>query len=85
VVGLERRWAFFDLKQVDLAGRTGILVRSEREYGAPDGRRWAEIRPLGEVVRQRAGVAAESYRLFLVRGRAGSRAAVLRGGGFIAR
>jgi hypothetical protein len=92
VVGLDRRWAFFDVQRADVGGRTGILVRSDREYGPPDARPWAEIRPLGEVARQRGGVVAETYRLFLVRGRVGGAGAVpavvLRragGGDFIAR
>jgi hypothetical protein len=80
VVGLDRRWTFFDLPRGDLGGRTGILVRSEREYGPPDARRWAEMTQIGEVRRQRAGVVAETYRLFRVRARPGVGTAVLRSG-----
>ncbi len=66
VVGIEPRWAFFDLPRANLAGQTGILVRSTRAYGEPDPRLWSDIVPLGTVARQRGGVVAESYRLYRV-------------------
>jgi 4-amino-4-deoxy-L-arabinose transferase-like glycosyltransferase len=81
VVGLDRRWAYFNVKRDDVGERTGILVRSEREYGPPNPRPWTQMTPLAEVARGRNGVVAETYRLFLVRGKVGQRAAVLRSGG----
>ncbi len=66
MVGLERRWALFDLPPARLSGQTGILVRSEREYGPPDSRPWLSITPLGTVERGRGGRMAETYRLYRV-------------------
>jgi len=71
VVGVEPRWALFRLPPADLAGRTGLLLRSDREYGGPDPKRWSSILPLGRVVRQRAGVVAETYQLYRVTGAGG--------------
>ncbi len=70
VVGLEPRWALFDLPAAALAGRTGILVRSLRDFGAPDARNWASIVPVGVISRGRAGRVAEMYRVYRVVGRA---------------
>jgi 4-amino-4-deoxy-L-arabinose transferase-like glycosyltransferase len=71
VVGVERRWALFNLPRAELAGRTGILVRSLRDAGPPDPRPWASIAPMGTISRGRRGVIAETYRLFRVVGRSG--------------
>jgi hypothetical protein len=73
VVGVEPRWALFDLPAADISGRTGILVRSERRGGSPDPADWSEIVPIGEVTRMQA----ESYRIYRVTGRAGDVAAAV--------
>ncbi len=70
VVGLERRWALFDLLPATLSGQTGILVRSEREYGPPDARPWQSVTPLGRVRRGRGARVAETYQLYRVVARA---------------
>jgi 4-amino-4-deoxy-L-arabinose transferase-like glycosyltransferase len=69
VLGIEPRWRYFPaLPTQPLAGRTGLLVRSEREYGDPDRHLWSSITSLGTITRQRAGIVAETYRLFRVTG-----------------
>ena len=69
VVGLERRWRLFDLPHAALAGRTGLLVRSAREYGPPDGHAWGSITQVGTLQRRRGAVVAETYRLYRVTAR----------------
>jgi len=77
VVGTEVRWAMFNLPKTDLGGRTGVLVRSDREYGGPDQLLWSGIVSLGSLVRQRHGVVAETYHLFSVTARPGISVAIL--------
>jgi 4-amino-4-deoxy-L-arabinose transferase-like glycosyltransferase len=78
VIGVEPRWRFFGtLPTESLAGRTGLLVRSDREYGGPDRHLWSSITPLGSLERQRAGIVAETYHLFRVTGADGASGAVL--------
>ena len=76
VVGLERRWAMFDLPAAALSGQAGVLVRSTREYGPPDARPWISIIPLGAIERHRGERLAETYRLYRVVARATVRDAV---------
>ncbi len=66
VVSQEARWHRFALPQVSLAGRSGILVRSLRQYGDPDPKLWADAELLATVQRGRRGVIAETYRIFRV-------------------
>jgi 4-amino-4-deoxy-L-arabinose transferase-like glycosyltransferase len=68
VVGMDQRWTGFDLPRIALAGRTGVLVLSDRDSEPPDSRVWSSIVPLGHVTRARGGVIAETYRLFRVTG-----------------
>ena len=77
VVGVEPRWAYFNLPDgaAAMAGRTGLLVRSLRRSEPPDPAPWAAVALLGEVARTRDGIAAETYRIYRVTGRAGSGAA----------
>ena len=78
VLGVEPRWAYFEaLPQQPLAGRVGLLVRSDREAGEPGPSLWSSITPLGNIVRARHGVIAETYRLFRVTGAPNSVAASL--------
>ena len=72
VVGIEPRWALFDLPSPVLAGSTGILVRSARRDGVGDRARWSAVADLGSVERQRDGHVVEAFRLFRVTGQAGS-------------
>ncbi len=68
VMGVEPRWAYFRLPRAALTGRSGLLLRSEREAGPPDPRVWGSVAPLGTLARARAGVVAETYRLYRVTG-----------------
>ncbi len=77
VVGLERRWALFDLPPAAISGQTGILVRSEREYGPPDARPWLSVVPLGVIDRGRGQRVAETYRVYRVVARAAVPGAVV--------
>jgi hypothetical protein len=70
VLGVEKRWALFGLATPNLAGRTGILIRSDRAYGPPDPAPWASLAQIGTATRGRAGIPAETYRLYRVLGRA---------------
>ncbi len=66
VIGVEPRWALFDLRRPDIAGQTGILVRSARR-GPDFGRApWAEVQAIGEAVRSRDGEPIERFDLFRV-------------------
>ena len=76
VLGVERRWALFDLPHrscmANPAGGTdGVLVRSERRHDVPDPRFWVVLAPAGEAMRARGNRVAERYRLFRVRLRPG--------------
>jgi 4-amino-4-deoxy-L-arabinose transferase-like glycosyltransferase len=77
VVGIEPRWALFDLPRPVLAGRTGILVRSTRRGDAGDRLPWSFIGELGEAVRRRDGSTVEAFRLFRVAGLASPEPAAL--------
>ncbi len=68
VVGVDPRWRLFRLPGMPpaLAGRPGLLVRTERRADAPDPHDWAHALPVGELTRARDGVTAERYRLYLV-------------------
>jgi 4-amino-4-deoxy-L-arabinose transferase-like glycosyltransferase len=75
VVGIEPRWSLFGLPPADIAGQTGILVRSERRGDPPSATDWSEVVPIGEAARIQNGGVAEGYRLFRVTARAGHGAA----------
>ncbi len=78
VLGVEPRWSSFALPPASVAGQTGLLVRSLREYGPPDSRRWAQMGLVGNVRRGRSGVVAEEYALYrVVAGAGGVPGAVL--------
>jgi 4-amino-4-deoxy-L-arabinose transferase-like glycosyltransferase len=66
VLGVEPRWALFNLPPDAPPASLGILVRSTRRWGPPPPDIWPEARVLGDVARQRHGVVAETYRLYLV-------------------
>ena len=75
VVGAERRWSLFRLPQP--APGIGLLLISERRHGAPDPALWSEATEIGRVVRSRAGVEAEAFRVYRATLRAGVSAAEL--------
>ncbi len=72
VIGLDDRWAYLHLPTTTPLdrGRPGLLVRSVLRHDAPEPADWATIAPAGEVTRTRRGIAAESYRLYRITGRA---------------
>jgi 4-amino-4-deoxy-L-arabinose transferase-like glycosyltransferase len=63
-VGVEPRWALFNLPRASLAGRVGILVTTNRldSNAAP----WSSITPNGTAARERGTEAVETYRLYRV-------------------
>ncbi len=77
VLGVEPRWAAFDLPRVSLDGRAVLLLRSERRQDGPDPAVWADARQVGTLVRARGGRVAERYRLYRVVGRPGLTGTVL--------
>lgn len=77
VIGVEPRWAYFTLPSPGVSGETGLLVRSARRGGDPDTAAFASAQPLGEVVRAKDGEPIERYRVFLVRLRGNTAAAVM--------
>ncbi|MBV8913305.1 MAG: glycosyltransferase family 39 protein [Acetobacteraceae bacterium] len=80
VVGAEARWILFGLPAP--AGRTGLLLVSERRREGPDPALWGEATVVGHIARSRAGVEAEAFRVYRVVLREGATAARLprRGG-----
>ena len=69
VYAIDPRWALFDLPHPDLAGRTGLLVRSERRREEPDAAWWAGVSRIGDAARVRDGVTAEAFRVYRVTAR----------------
>ena len=74
VLGLEPRWALFDLPdaRAGIVGKTGILLRSARRDDRLDMSDWSEAREIGRLDRARDGMVAESFVLYRVVGRAGA-------------
>lgn len=74
VLGLEPRWALFDLPdaRVAIIGKTGVLLRSARRDDRLDMADWAEAHEIGRLDRARNGMVAESFVLYRVLGRAGA-------------
>jgi 4-amino-4-deoxy-L-arabinose transferase-like glycosyltransferase len=68
VLGVEQRWALFDLPHPDaaLAGRTGLLVRSARRDDMPEPGFWSSLVRLPKLSRARDGMVAEEFRLYRV-------------------
>jgi len=71
------RWRMFDVPRASLAGRSGLLLLSDRANRAPDRHLWASAELVGHMDRARHGVVAETYRLYRVTGRADAAAARL--------
>jgi hypothetical protein len=70
VLGLEPRWALFDLPHPILAGSTGILVRGARRGDVDDRSRWSAITEVGQAERIHHGSTVEAFRLYRVTGQA---------------
>jgi 4-amino-4-deoxy-L-arabinose transferase-like glycosyltransferase len=66
VIGVAPRWGLFALPPAQLAGQTGILVRSTRQAGPPDPAIWPGATPSGTAIRGRGGITAETYTLYRV-------------------
>ncbi len=79
VVGVEPRWAYFDLPSgaASLASGPGLLLRSDRRADKPDPRDWTSIAPAATLARVRGGVTAETYRLYRVTSGPGGTASAL--------
>lgn len=76
VLGAEDRWALFDLPA--FAGHPpGLLVLSTRRTEPPDPALWRSSEQVGELVRARGGVTAETYRVYRVVPRDGASIRVL--------
>ncbi len=71
------RWRMFDVPRASLAGRSGLLLLSDRDDRVPDPKIWASAELAGHLQRGRHGVVAETYRLYRVTGRTGASAARL--------
>ncbi len=69
VIGAEERWRLFDLPPANLAGRSGLLVRSMRRDANVNRAPWAELREIGQVSRARDGQVIERFRVYRVTGR----------------
>jgi 4-amino-4-deoxy-L-arabinose transferase-like glycosyltransferase len=76
VIGVEPRWALFNLAPATTANRTGILVRSARS-GDADRTQWSSVTDLGRVDRKRGGDEVEAFRLYRVSGGADTLPAVM--------
>ncbi len=70
VIGVEPRWALFDLPRPEIAGQTGILVRSARRGGDIDRAPWSAMTEIGEAERSRDNATIERFHLLLVTARA---------------
>ncbi len=69
VVGIDPRVGPMDLPRLDMAGRTGILIRAEHRWDEIDPVTWASAVPLGFLDRVAAGGTVERYRVWRVVGR----------------
>ena len=74
VLAVDGRWRWFDLPDAHgfVTGRTGVLARSDRRGDPPHSSDFAQAEPFGLVERARAGVVAESIRLYRVLGQDGA-------------
>ncbi len=66
VLGAEDRWRYFALPPAQIAGKTGLLLRSERRGDSLDGALWAELRQVGEATRAVDGQTVERFRVYRV-------------------
>ena len=73
VLATEPRWHDFDFPGLAATG-PGLLIQTERRATPPDPAPWTSIAPAGRLVRGRAGVEAEAFRLYRVVPRPGLQA-----------
>ncbi|MSO90369.1 MAG: glycosyltransferase family 39 protein [Acetobacteraceae bacterium] len=66
ILGAHPRWAYFTLPHPDLIDQSGLLVRSTRVAEPPDPAPWGTLAAYTTAERQRAGIVAETYRLYRV-------------------
>jgi 4-amino-4-deoxy-L-arabinose transferase-like glycosyltransferase len=76
-VGERWRWFAFADASALVAGREGVLLRSERRQGAPRSSAFTVLAPLQQLLRGRDGKTAEVLRLYRVQGRGGGEPVVL--------
>jgi 4-amino-4-deoxy-L-arabinose transferase-like glycosyltransferase len=71
MIGAERRWSYFGMPSgaAPIAGRSGLLIHSDRRDDPPDPAWWSSVEPVGVALRSRDGVQAERYNLYRVVGR----------------
>lgn len=80
VLGAEPRWSFMQLPSAGSSftgstpgeGGAGLLLASERRSEPPDPAYWSSAEQVGRIVRARAGVEAETYRVYRVTQKAGA-------------
>ena len=70
VLAAEPRWRGFDFSPAPVTG-TGLLIQTERRATPPDPAPWASVEYQGRLIRGRAGVEAEAFRLYRVLPRPG--------------
>ena len=76
-VGIQPRWALFDLPAAPVAGRVGILVRSMRRGDQVDRTPWSSLTEIGQADRKQGTTTVEAFRLYRVVGAADTPDAVL--------
>ena len=78
VVGVDTaRWRLFALPVAPVAGRSGLLLRSERRSADVDRAVWAGLRQVGRVARVADGRTVEGFRAYLVTARDADQGMVL--------
>ncbi len=79
VLAVGERWRWFALADATgtIAGKEGVLLRSERRKGLPKTQDFTVLSLGSELVRGRDGKIAERFRLYGVRGRAGGEPVVV--------
>ncbi len=66
VLGVEDRWRYFALPSAQVAGKPGLLLRSERRDAGLDAALWAEFQQVGEATRAVDGQTVERFRVYRV-------------------
>jgi 4-amino-4-deoxy-L-arabinose transferase-like glycosyltransferase len=76
MIGVEPRWALFDLRLASVAGKVGILVLSARGGGDVDGGPWSGVTEIGQAARTSGATSVETFRLYRVNGGAATNSSV---------
>lgn len=77
VVGIDPRWTLFNLPTAPMAGRVGILVRSDRLTGEAARTVWSSVTEIGKAERKRGTIVVETFWVYRVVANADLRDAVL--------